>query len=50
MRVTKEVWEFLDYTLKKINVPVMIERDNNIPSYKAMTTEYKTMQKVVQSV
>ncbi len=49
-KVTKEVWEFLDYTLKKIDVPVMIERDNNIPSYKAMTTEYKTMQKVVQNV
>jgi len=49
MKVTKEVWEFLEYTLKKIDIPVMIERDNNIPSYKAMSTEYQTMQKVVQN-
>ena len=49
MKVTSEVWEFLQYTLKKVDIPVMIERDNNIPSYKAMITEFKVMQKVVQN-
>ncbi len=49
-KVSQEVWKFLQYTLKKVDIPVMIERDNNIPSYKAMHTEYKTMQKVVSDV
>lgn len=50
MKVTDEVWDFLKETLKKIDIPVMIERDNNIPSYKAMQTEYKVMQEVVRNV
>ncbi len=50
MKVKHEVWEFLKYTLSKIKIPVMIERDNNIPSYKAMKKEFDTMQKVVNSV
>ena len=49
-KVTKEVWEFLDYTLKQVDIPVMIERDNNIPSYKAMTTEFEAMKNVVDNV
>lgn len=47
MKVKDEVWEFLKYTLKKVKIPTMIERDNNIPSYKAMTKEFETMKKVV---
>lgn len=47
-KVKQEVWDFLEYTLTKVNIPVVLERDNNIPSLKAMQTEYKIMQKVVE--
>ncbi|WP_458700042.1 DUF692 domain-containing protein [Sulfurospirillum sp. 1307] len=47
MKVKDEVWDFLKYTLNKIDIPAMIERDNNVPSYKAMKREFETMQKVV---
>lgn len=34
------VWDLLDYTLDKISVPVMIERDNDVPSLAVMQDEY----------
>ncbi len=45
--VSDEVWEFLQYTLNKVNIPTMIERDNNVPPYSVMEKEYRTMQRVV---
>lgn len=41
--VKKDVWDLLEHTLKKAKVPTMIERDNHIPSLKAMKTEYKKL-------
>ncbi len=49
-KVSQDVWEFLQYTLKKVDIPVMIERDNNIPSYRVMQKEYERMQEVVSGV
>ncbi len=45
--ICKKVWKLLDRTLKKINVPVMIERDNNIPPLKELMQEYKKLSKIV---
>ncbi len=45
--VKKEVWEFLSYTLGKVQIPTMIERDNNVPPYSVMQKEYHTLEKVV---
>ncbi|NKQ41358.1 MAG: DUF692 domain-containing protein [Sulfurovum sp.] len=47
MPVKKEVWRFLEETLRRVQIPVMIERDNNIPKYKVMQREYRTLEKVV---
>jgi len=49
MPVKDEVWSFLEDTLKKVDIPVMIERDNNVPEYKVMEEEYKILQKVVNN-
>jgi len=49
MPVKDEVWSFLEDTLKKVDIPVMIERDNNVPEYKVMEEEYKILQKVVKN-
>ncbi len=48
MSVKEEVWDFLSDTLKKVDIPVMIERDNNIPGYKEMQKEYKILKSVVK--
>lgn len=45
--ITKKVWKLLDRTLKKIDAPVMIERDNNIPPLKELMGEYKKLSKIV---
>lgn len=45
-RVNDEVWDLLKFTLNKCKVPVMIERDNNVPSLKQIKKEYKQLQKV----
>ena len=45
-KVNKPTWELLKYTLDKIDVSPMIERDNNIPSLYEMQKEYKKMQKI----
>ncbi|MBE0491289.1 MAG: DUF692 domain-containing protein [Sulfurospirillum sp.] len=46
--VRDEVWSLLGDSLRKIDVPVMIERDNYVPDYEAMHQEYLVMQKVVR--
>jgi len=46
--VCNSVWELLDFTLNLVDVPVMIERDNDIPSLGAMEEEYKTLEKIVK--
>ena len=45
--ITKKVWKLLERTLKKIDVPVMIERDNNIPPLNILMKEYQKLQKIV---
>lgn len=47
--ITDEVWNLLKWTLKRIKVPVMIERDNNIPPLKELLKEYKKLKKLVLS-
>ena len=44
--VNNDTWELLKYTLDKIDVSCMIERDNNIPQLKVMEKEYKKMKKI----
>jgi uncharacterized protein (UPF0276 family) len=44
--VNDDTWELLRYTLKKIDVSPMIERDNNIPNLKVMEKEYNKMKKI----
>lgn len=50
MDVKKEVWNLLDYTLKKVDAPVMIERDNNVPSLEELRREYQYLQKIYTGV
>jgi len=45
-KVNKPTWDLLKYTLSKIDVSPMIERDNNIPALHEMKKEYKKMQKI----
>lgn len=46
--VKDEVWEFLAHTLRKVDIPVMIERDNHVPPYEVMQKEFKILEKIVQ--
>ena len=50
MPVCSGVWKLLEYTLKQIDSPVMIERDNNIPPLKELASEYNQMKDIVQRV
>ncbi len=47
--VCNSVWELLDFTLTHVNAPVMIERDNDIPSFDVMRQEYTILEKIVTS-
>lgn len=47
--VKEEVWNLLSHTLQKIDIPVMIERDNYVPSYRVMQEEYRVLEKVVKN-
>lgn len=38
--VRNEVWDLLDYVLEKIDVPVMLERDNDVPELSILSHEY----------
>lgn len=44
------VWKLLEYTLKQLDAPVMIERDNNIPPLSELKDEYMKMSKIVKDV
>jgi len=50
MPICSGVWKLLDYTLKQVDAPVMIERDNNIPPLEELITEYKQMKKICKEV
>lgn len=50
MPICSGVWKLLEYTLKQIDAPVMIERDNNIPPLKTLAKEYKQMSEIVKRV
>ncbi len=50
MPVASGAWKLLEYTLKKINTPVMIERDNNIPPLSELEKEYLQMSDIVKAV
>lgn len=47
--VCNSVWELLDFTLGYVDAPVMIERDNDIPSLDEIRNEYKVLEKIVRS-
>ena len=47
--VRTEVWDLLSYVLEKIDVPVMLERDNDVPELAILANEYQTMRDVVQA-
>lgn len=46
MKVNYDTWDLLRYTLDKIDVSPMIERDNNIPQLNVIEKEYKKMKKI----
>lgn len=48
--VRDEVWKLLSYTLQKIDVPVMLERDNYVPSLAEIETEYQQMKALYTKV
>ena len=50
MLICSGVWKLLEYTLKQLDVPVMIERDNNIPPLTELASEYNQMKDIVQRV
>jgi len=50
MPICSGVWKLLEYTLKQIDAPVMIERDNNIPPLSELEIEYNQMKNIVQRV
>lgn len=50
MPIASGTWKLLEYTLKQINAPVMIERDNNIPALNELEKEYLQMAKIVKNV
>lgn len=50
MPVDSGVWKLLEYTLKQIDAPVMIERDNNIPPLDELVSEYNQMSEIVKRV
>lgn len=47
--IKQSVWDFLEYALGKVQLPVMIERDNNVPPYSVMQKEYHVLEKVVEN-
>ena len=50
MPVCSGVWKLLEYTLKQLDAPIMIERDNNIPPLLELQSEYNQMKDIVQRV
>ncbi|WP_421715623.1 DUF692 domain-containing protein [Arcobacter arenosus] len=50
MPICSGVWKLLEYTLKQVDAPVMIERDNNIPPLSELELEYNQMKEIVKRV
>ena len=50
MPICSGVWKLLEYTLKRLDAPVMIERDNNVPPLETLAMEYEEMKSIVQRV
>jgi len=48
--VKDDVWDLAKYTLEKNKVPILLERDNNIPRYKKLLQEYDKMKGIYESV
>lgn len=48
MPICSGVWKLLKYTLKQVDTPVMIERDNNIPPLEVLEKEYIQMSDIVR--
>lgn len=46
--VCSEVWDLLSYLLEKIDVPVMLERDNDLPELEILANEYQSLRDLVQ--
>jgi len=46
--VCNSVWELLDFTLGHVAAPVMIERDNDIPSLDVMAQEYALLERILK--
>ncbi len=48
MPIASGAWKLLEYTLKQVDAPVMIERDNNIPPLSELEKEYIQMSDIVR--
>ena len=48
--VKPEVWKLLKDTVGEREIPIMIERDNNIPPLSVMEEEYKKLEEIVKEV
>ncbi|MDD2384364.1 MAG: DUF692 domain-containing protein [Sulfurospirillaceae bacterium] len=48
--VREEVWKLLSYTLQKMDVPVMLERDNYVPTLAEIQIEYQHMKTLYTEV
>ena len=46
--ICNSVWELLDFTLDKVDAPVMIERDNDIPALDELRKEYDLLKAIVK--
>ncbi|MCV6606867.1 MAG: DUF692 family protein, partial [Campylobacterales bacterium] len=50
MKVKEDVWDLLEYMLKQKKAPVLLERDNNIPSLKALMREVDKSKEIYERV
>ena len=48
--VKDEVWDLLEFTLKKHKAPVLLERDNNIPPLDILMKEYIHMKGIYENI
>jgi uncharacterized protein (UPF0276 family) len=47
-KVIKEVYDLLRFTLKRVQAPVLLERDNNVPNLKQMQKEFTRLENVAK--
>jgi uncharacterized protein (UPF0276 family) len=48
--IKKDVFDLLEYTLKKKKAPVLLERDNNIPPLNTLLKEYEELNRLYANV